>query len=98
VAVGSAYSTSAIWAGLTLAALGPAATVPTARWIFCFDTVVLFTLIPLLMARRREPRKGRRDGGVSILKGIFRIPSSSPPWLASARGDRIPPAGIHDRS
>lgn len=35
--------------GLTLAALGPAATVPTAL-IFCFDNALLFTMVPLLMA------------------------------------------------
>ncbi len=35
--------------GITLAALGPAATVPTAL-IFCFDNALLFTLVPLLMA------------------------------------------------
>lgn len=35
--------------GLTLALLGPAATVPTAL-IFCFDNILLFTLVPLLMA------------------------------------------------
>lgn len=35
--------------GLTLAALGPDATVPTTL-IFCFDNALLFTLAPLMMA------------------------------------------------
>ncbi len=35
--------------GLALATLGPAANVPVAL-IFCFDTLVLFTLVPFLMA------------------------------------------------
>jgi predicted permease len=35
--------------GLALATLGPAANVPVAL-IFCFDTLLLFTLVPLLMA------------------------------------------------
>ncbi len=39
--------------GLTLAALGPAATVPTAL-IFCFDNILIFTMVPLIMALARE--------------------------------------------
>ena len=39
--------------GLALATLGPAATVPVAL-IFCFDTLLLFTLVPLLMALARR--------------------------------------------
>ena len=35
--------------GITLAALGPVAAVPTAL-IFCFDNALLFTMVPLLMA------------------------------------------------
>ena len=35
--------------GLTLAALGPEAAVPVAL-IFCFDALLVFTLVPLLMA------------------------------------------------
>ncbi|MBT9288267.1 AEC family transporter [Prosthecodimorpha staleyi] len=74
VAVGSAYSNIGYMGpGLTLAALGPAATVPTAL-IFCFDTVVLFTLIPLLMALGGENRERAGAMVVSILKGIFLHP------------------------
>ncbi|MBB5751121.1 AEC family transporter [Prosthecomicrobium pneumaticum] len=48
--VGGAYANIGYMGpGLTLAALGPAATVPTAL-IFCFDNALLFTLVPLLMA------------------------------------------------
>jgi malonate transporter and related proteins len=41
--------------GLALATLGPAANVPVAL-IFCFDTLTLFTLVPLLMTLA-EPRQ-----------------------------------------
>jgi malonate transporter and related proteins len=47
--VGSYSNIGYMGPGLTLAALGPAATVPTAL-IFCFDNTLLFTLVPLLMA------------------------------------------------
>jgi malonate transporter len=74
VAVGSAYSNIGYMGpGLTLAALGPEATVPTAL-IFCFDTVVLFVLIPLLMALGgTEPERPLAMVG-RILRGIFLHP------------------------
>ena len=46
--------------GLTLAALGPAATVPTAL-IFCFDSILLFTLIPVMMALSGTERLNWRE-------------------------------------
>lgn len=48
-ALGSYSNTGYLGPGLTLAALGPAATVPTAL-IFSFDNALLFTIVPLLMA------------------------------------------------
>jgi predicted permease len=50
VGVAGAYSNVGYMGpGLTLATLGPEATVPTAL-VFCFDNALLFTLAPLLMA------------------------------------------------
>lgn len=74
IGVGSAYSNIGYMGpGLTLAALGPQATVPTAL-IFCFDTVVLFVLIPLLMALGgAETTSPARMIG-KIAKGIFLHP------------------------
>ena len=46
--------------GLTLAALGPAAAVPTAL-IFCFDNLLLFTLIPIFMALSGNDNKNWRE-------------------------------------
>ncbi len=48
-AVGSYSNVGYLGPGLTLAALGPAAAVPTAL-IFTFDNIFMFTVIPLLMA------------------------------------------------
>lgn len=74
VAVGSAYSNVGYMGpGLTLAALGPEATVPTAL-IFCFDTVVLFVLIPFLMALGGDQKTSFPAMILSILKGIFLHP------------------------
>ncbi|MEJ1159060.1 AEC family transporter [Prosthecomicrobium sp. N25] len=74
VAVGSAYSNIGYMGpGLTLAALGPEATVPTAL-IFCFDTVVLFVLIPLFMAFGGSDRESVGAMALRILKGIFLHP------------------------
>ncbi len=54
VAVAGAYSNIGYMGpGLTLATLGPAATVPTAL-VFCFDNAFLFTMAPLLMALAGE--------------------------------------------
>src|SRR6185295_15872869 len=47
--------------GLALATLGPAANVPVAL-IFCFDTLVLFALVPFLMTLSGHRRDGIRGG------------------------------------
>lgn len=51
-ALGSYSNIGYMGPGLTLAALGPAATVPTAL-IFSFDSILIFTLVPLMMALGR---------------------------------------------
>ncbi len=55
--------------GLALATLGPKAAVPVAL-IFCFDSILLFSLVPLLMAV--SDGKGQRLGPtiVSVVKQI----------------------------
>ena len=59
--------------GLTLAALGPAATVPAAL-IFCFDSVLLFTLIPIFMALSGADEKGWKDLVIYVVKKVFLHP------------------------
>jgi malonate transporter and related proteins len=56
-AVGSYSNVGYLGPGLTLAALGPAAAVPTAL-IFTFDNIFMFTVIPLLMALNSNDGKG----------------------------------------
>lgn len=68
--LGAAYGNVGYMApGLTLAAFGPAASVPTAL-IFCFDNALVFTLAPLGKALG-----GRAPGGVARLglQILFRI-------------------------
>lgn len=59
--------------GLTLAALGPAAAVPTAL-IFCFDNALLFSLTPLMMALGGTEKLKPLEMTLSILKRIFTHP------------------------
>ncbi len=59
-------------AGLALATLGPEAAVPVAL-IFCFDNVLLFTLVPMLIALS-DP--GRASLGRTVLGVIVRIVSN----------------------
>lgn len=59
--------------GLTLAALGPAAAVPTAL-IFCFDNTLLFTLVPVLMAIGGDAPGGLKGTVLVCLKRIFTHP------------------------
>lgn len=67
IAVAGAYSNIGYMGpGLTLATLGPAATVPTAL-VFCFDNAFLFTMAPLLMAL-----SGERQSPVSTALLIVR--------------------------
>lgn len=59
--------------GLTLAALGPEATVPTAL-IFVFDSTLFFTLVPLMMAATGSEKKGFAHTALLILKRVFTHP------------------------
>ena len=59
--------------GLTLAALGPAATVPTAL-IFCFDNTLLFVLAPMMMAIAGTEKHALGATVMLVLKRIFTHP------------------------
>lgn len=59
--------------GLTLAALGSAAAVPTAL-IFCFDNILLFTLLPLMMAIGGTEEADFKTMTLKVLKQIFTHP------------------------
>lgn len=67
--------------GLTLAALGPPSTVPTAL-IFVFDTVFLFAIVPLLMALASPERTDLRATILTILKRVLTHPFN----IATAAG------------
>lgn len=67
--------------GLTLAALGPAATVPTAL-IFTFDSMLMFALVPLLMAVAGNEARGL---GRALLEVVRRI-ATHPFIIATALG------------
>jgi malonate transporter len=74
--------------GLALATLGPQAAVPVAL-IFCFDTLLLFTLVPFLMALARP---NQASIGATALEAFKRI-GSNPLVIATAAG--IFSAAIH---
>lgn len=59
--------------GLALATLGPEAAVPVAL-IFCFDTIVLFALVPLLMAVASGTHASLARAALGILKRIMTHP------------------------
>lgn len=71
--IGSYSNIGYMGPGLTLAALGPAATVPTAL-IFCFDNAMLFTLVPLLMALGRDDHVNGLQMALGILKRVLLHP------------------------
>jgi len=81
--------------GLTLAALGPAATVPTAL-IFCFDNTLLFILAPLMMAISGTEDKKLGETVVLVLKRIFTHPFivSTIVGVAAAAIEFQPPKAI----
>jgi hypothetical protein len=93
--VGS-YSNSGYMApGLTLAAFGTAAAVPTAL-VFSFESAMLFTLVPLMMALGRADRADSRALLASVARSIFLNPiiiAIIAGFGASATGIR-PPAAI----
>lgn len=59
--------------GLTLAALGPQATVPTAL-IFVFDSTLFFALVPIMMAATGTEKKGALHTAGLILYRVFTHP------------------------
>jgi predicted permease len=67
--------------GLALATLGPEAAAPVAL-IFCFDTLLLFSLIPLLMALA-DPKRG---GLLANLRSVVRQIVLNPLVIATALG------------
>ena len=80
--------------GLTLAALGPKASVPTAL-IFCFDSALIFILVPLLIALSGDDRRSLRTIVGEILGRIFLHPFFIATFIgmsAAATGWRPPEA------
>ncbi|MEP7031504.1 MAG: AEC family transporter, partial [Pseudolabrys sp.] len=59
--------------GLALATLGPQAAVPVAL-IFCFDTLLLFTLVPFLMALAKPNQVSLGATALEVVKRIFTHP------------------------
>src|SRR5436305_4103909 len=59
--------------GLALATLGSAANVPVAL-IFCFDTLLLFTLVPLLMALAAPARRTPLQVAAEVIRRIVTHP------------------------
>jgi predicted permease len=74
--------------GLALATLGPHATVPVAL-IFCFDTLLLFTLVPFLMALARPQKVSLAATALEVVKRIV----TNPLVIATAVG--IASAAVH---
>jgi len=68
--------------GLALATLGPAANVPVAL-IFCFDALLLFSLVPFLIRSPTRATKASRRPHWKWSSASCCIPSSSPPCSAS---------------
>lgn len=67
--------------GLALATLGAQAAVPIAL-IFCFDTLLLFTLVPFLMAMRRREPVGLAAAATQVVRQI----ALNPLVIATALG------------
>src|SRR5450830_59525 len=74
--------------GLALATLGPEAAVPVAL-IFCFDTLLLFTLVPFLMALAKPQQVSIAATAVEVVKRIV----THPLMIATAVG--VASAAIH---
>ena len=70
--------------GLALATLGAQAAAPVAL-IFCFDTLLLFSLVPLLMALARRRRASLGATAIDVVRRIVLHPLCSRPRSASLR-------------
>lgn len=71
--IGSYSNIGYMGPGITLAALGPAAAVPTAL-IFCFDNTFLFVAVPVLMAIGGDRPGGVGATALTCLRRIFTHP------------------------
>jgi len=74
--------------GLALATLGPEAAVPIAL-IFCFDNIVLFSMVPFLMALASPQKQGIGAVALDVIKRIVLHP------LLVATGLGVLSAAIH---
>ncbi len=74
--------------GLALATLGPQAAVPVAL-IFCFDTLLLFSVVPFLMALANPQQKNIGAIAVDVVKRIV----THPLVIATAVG--VASAAVH---
>ncbi|MCK0197668.1 AEC family transporter [Ancylobacter sp. 6x-1] len=81
--------------GLTLGALGAAASVPTAL-IFVFDSLFFFTIVPLLMAVSGRDRHGLAATVLLVLRRVLTHPFNVATFLgvASAYFEFQPPLAI----
>jgi predicted permease len=59
--------------GLALSTLGPEAAAPVAL-IFCFDSILLFSLVPLLMALAGTDKKGFAESALLVVRRIVLHP------------------------
>src|SRR3972149_774216 len=74
--------------GLALATLGPQAAVPVAL-IFCFDTLLLFSLVPFMMALAQPQQVSIAKTALDVVKRIV----SNPLVIATAVG--VASAAVH---
>lgn len=74
--------------GLALSTLGPAAAAPVAL-IFCFDTLLLFSLVPFMMALASPQKKSVMSVAFEVIKRI----GTNPLVIASVLG--IASAALH---
>jgi malonate transporter and related proteins len=81
--------------GLAFATLGPEAAVPVAL-IFCFDNILLFALVPLLMALAGAGHQSFARGALEVLKKIILHPFiiATAAGVASAALRIEPPVAI----
>jgi malonate transporter len=81
--------------GLALATLGPQAAVPVAL-IFCFDTLLLFTLVPFLMALAKPQQMSIGATAVDVVKRIVTHPLviATAVGVASAAVQFQPPVAL----
>jgi malonate transporter len=87
--VGSYANTGFMAPGLTVAAFGPAAAIPTAL-IFSFDSAMLFTLVPLMMALGAS----ERADPAAILATVARSVFLHPFILATIAGYAVAASGL----